>query len=560
MSAAQADDTDSQQSLVERPVPPNQVQPPRGQPGSPGDAWFGPGVPLPPVAPWEEVAGRQFDFPAGYNLGTTPRRHEGVSFQLLRGLADYDLVRLAIETRKDQLARVGWSILPKRPPGQKYSNKADETCAEIEKFLRKPDGVHRWDQWVRILAEETLVIDAVAIYRRRTKDGKPYALEIIDGSTINVLIDRTGRRPLPPAPAFQQVLKGMPAAWFTSDELVYSVRNPRANKAYGLSPVEQIITYVNIGLRRLAKQLHTFTEGNIPEALMTVPENWTVEQIATFQRYWDALMENAANRRRMKFVPAGMNYWPIHPDNQLLDQFDEWLARIVAYAFSLPPTPFVRQMNRATAESAYQTALEEGLEPMLQWLKGIIDEEIEKFLGYPGYEIVWDDIRKTDVVEQHALDLQDLRAGLKSIDEIRESRGDEPLGLPHIFWGIGPLGFMSLDAVKKAIQLGLDMPQMPPPLDMGPGVMPGEDPLANADPALLQQLGIAPDQTESAPDENAVTNGSQAGMQGMPTAMNGSLAGMQGIAKPRKNLLLMLRNAKGNPQVAAALRALEGRK
>ena len=33
------------------------------------------------------------------------------------------------------------------------------------------------------------------------------------------------------------------------------------------------------------------------------------------------------------------------------DEFDEWLARIVCYAFSLPPTAFIRQVNRATAET-----------------------------------------------------------------------------------------------------------------------------------------------------------------------------------------------------------------
>lgn len=520
------------EGLTERPNAPSQVQPPAAQPGSPGDAWFGPGTPLPPIAPREDTAGRQFDFQAGYNLGLTPRRYEGVSYQLLRMLADYDLLRLAIETRKDQLSRVDWHILPKKPPGQKFSTKPDEKCKEIQDFLMRPDGVNRWDQWVRMLAEDTLVLDAVAIYRRKTRDGRPYALEIIDGSTINILIDKTGRRPLPPAPAFQQILKGMPAAWFTSEELTYSVRNPRTHRAYGLSPVEQIITYVNIGLRRMAKQLQTYTEGNIPEALMSVPETWTVEQIATYQRYWDAVMENAAARRRVKFVPAGMNYWQTHPDAQLLDQFDEWLARIVAYAFSLPPTPFVRQMNRATAESAYQTALEEGLEPMLAWLKGIIDEEIAEFLGAPGYELVWDDIRKTDVTEQHQMDLQDVQAGLKGIDEVRESRGDEPTGLPHLIWGIGPLGVISVAALKKAIEMGLDMPQPPPPPDMmGMGGMPGEDPLAGADPALLQQLGIDPGQ-------------GQAPMMGH----NGGPP-MQRPVNP----LLAIKRAKGNPEVARAL-------
>jgi hypothetical protein len=522
---------------TERPNAPSEVVRSPQPGGSPGEAWFGPGQALPPLAPREDTAGRQWDYPSGYNISTQPRRYEGISFALLRGLADYDLLRLAIETRKDQLARVKWHILPKKPPGQKHNTKADDKCIELEKFFRRPDGIRDWEQWVRMVAEEALVLDATALFRRKTMDGQPYALEPLDGSTINLLIDKTGRTPLPPSPAYQQILKGMPTSEYTRDELTYSVRNPRAHKAYGLSPVEQIITYVNIGLRRMTKQLQTYTEGNIPEALMSVPEGWNPSQIQQFQSYWDAIMESAANRRRMKFVPAGMNYWPVHPDQQLLDQFDEWLARIVAYAFSLPPTPFVKQMNRATAESAYQTALEEGLEPMLGWLKGLIDREIAEFLGAPGYELVWDNIRKLDPAEQNAMDRADVQAGIRSIDEVRAERGDEPTGLPHLIYGVGPLGVISVGALKKAIDMGLDMPQPPPPPDMGLGGMPGEDPLAGADPALLEQLGLG--------------GGEQAGQ----SPMMGHNGGPPMQAPRPVSPLVAMKRAKGNPQVSRALAA-----
>ncbi|MGE8130619.1 hypothetical protein ACQKQD_26935 [Methylobacterium sp. NPDC080182] len=71
-----------------------------------GSGWFGPSVPMRPTAP-AEVAGRRFDYPTGYNLNTTARAFEPVSFAQLRRLADgYDLLRLVIETRKDQAARM----------------------------------------------------------------------------------------------------------------------------------------------------------------------------------------------------------------------------------------------------------------------------------------------------------------------------------------------------------------------------------------------------------------------------------------------------------------------
>src|SRR5580692_5746133 len=78
-----------------------------------GADWFGPQNPLPPQAP-QAVAGRQFDYPFGFNLAVTPRSWEPTGFAELRGLADsYDLLRAVIETRKDQMERLTWRIRPR---------------------------------------------------------------------------------------------------------------------------------------------------------------------------------------------------------------------------------------------------------------------------------------------------------------------------------------------------------------------------------------------------------------------------------------------------------------
>jgi hypothetical protein len=50
-----------------------------------------------------------------------------------------------------------------------------------------------------------------------------------------------------------------------------------------------------------------------------------------------------------------------------------WLARIVCYAFSLPPTAFTRQVNRATAETSQEAALDEGQAPLQNWVKRLVD-------------------------------------------------------------------------------------------------------------------------------------------------------------------------------------------
>src|SRR5438270_8070761 len=77
------------------------------------DVWFGPLEPMPPVGP-EDLAPRRFDYPSGVNLMGSPRSHEPVSFRQMRELADsLDLVRIAIETRKDQVGKMPWGFREK---------------------------------------------------------------------------------------------------------------------------------------------------------------------------------------------------------------------------------------------------------------------------------------------------------------------------------------------------------------------------------------------------------------------------------------------------------------
>ncbi len=132
---------------------------------------------------------------------------------------------------------------------------------------------------------------------------------------------------------------------------------------YGFSRSSRSITTVNIALRRQMYLLDYFTEGNIPDSLIGVPESWTPDQIASYQKYWDAYFDgDLGRRRRAKFVPGGVAKTFIQTkEPELKGPFDEWLARIVCFAFSISPQALTQPMNRATAETQKELAEEEGL-------------------------------------------------------------------------------------------------------------------------------------------------------------------------------------------------------
>src|SRR5271168_4247511 len=226
------------------------------------DTWFGPQQPLAPQAP-AEVKGRQWDYPFGVNLSYVPRSEAGISFAELRGLADaLPLLRAVVETRKDQIAGLNYSVRSRDPGG------APGAAVRIQStlaFLARPDRRHSFATWLRMLLEDLLVIDAATIYPRFTRGGSLYSLDVIDGSTITPLIGEDGRSPESPDAAYQQVLHGVPAADFSSDELIYLPRNVRSHRLYGMSPVEQIALTINIALRRDTATLDYYRTGSVPD-------------------------------------------------------------------------------------------------------------------------------------------------------------------------------------------------------------------------------------------------------------------------------------------------------
>lgn len=395
------------------------------------DAWFGPLEPLKPMAP-ESVEGRRFDYPVGYNLDTRRRGYEPVGFDDLRALADgCDILRTVIETRKDQMESQDWVIRAKSGGERERKSATDDQKRRIEQiteFLLSPDRVNSWSQWQRVLLEDRFVIDAATLYKRRDRKGRLFGLEIIDGATIKPLIDDLGRRPAPPDPAYQQILKGIPAVDYTAEEIMYLVRNPRSWKFYGYSEVEQIIISVNTAIRRSMHQLEYYREGSQPDAFGTLPKDWTIDQIKAFQNHFDSMMAgNLASRRKLRFMPGDFKYQEAKQP-LLKDAYDEWLARLICFAFSISPEPFVQHQNRATAETSHDRALQEGLQPLQRWIKSFIDPVITLEFDSPDLEFGWVDDREQDPKQAADILVNDTKAGIIAVDEAREAKGLPPLG------------------------------------------------------------------------------------------------------------------------------------
>jgi hypothetical protein len=436
-----------------------------------GADWFGPLPPMHPIAP-PEVAGRVWDFIPGYNLQTRPRADAAVDYATLRAIADaYAPLRLVIERRKDQMSRLPWTIRVRhegrgrRPKAAQLSAATRSLLKEVESFFSRPSYDWNFRDWLRTLTEDLLVTDAPALYCERNSTGELMGLRPLDGTTIKRVIDSHGGMPrefdwsgspfdwcsrtitrenyvaegfklfrgamLYP-PAYQQVLKGLPAVNYTAMDLLYRPLNRRAHHVYGFSPVEQVISTVNIAMRRTQSQLDYFREGNMPEGIYGLPETWSPDQVARFQDYWDNLhVGNLGVRRRMKFLSGAGKYQALK-EPPLKAEVDEWLIRIICFAFSYPPSAFVELSNRSIAEQHERTAEREGLEPLKAWASDLINEVIaDEFDGADGtIEFAWVEEDEIDPSTQAKILSQLVAGGILTANEARERLGEEPSASP----------------------------------------------------------------------------------------------------------------------------------
>lgn len=247
---------------------------------------YAPGRPLDPqpINPVRPDSGRPepraFEYPVAFNLPGFGDRL--VPWKVLRDAADQiSLFRRCIEIRKDEVSTLDWDVVisPKaleraqrmsggQPQAEVQKALAEKLAPEISRLvdfweLPDPDEGLDFIGWASKVLEDYFVLDAIAIYPRYTYGDQPYALEVVDATSIKPLLNDYGRRPVPPEPAFQQIMMGFPRGEFIaetdparvdgaypSDVLSYTVHNVRSFTPYGFGSVEQALTDGELLLHR----------------------------------------------------------------------------------------------------------------------------------------------------------------------------------------------------------------------------------------------------------------------------------------------------------------------
>ena len=517
---------------------------------------FGPLMPITPAgidAPppdAERPEPRRWQYPVGWNMPMGQPGAEGLKladFQTLRLYADmYSIARACIQLRKDEMLGVGWDI--GATPDAAKAMRGDRAAmadfgvrrAEALKFFKRPDpNYNDFGSWFDALLEDVFVIDALSLYLHPTRvPGKGLfgtdlaGLDLIDGTMVRPLLDVRGGSPQPPSPAYQiyqygvprvdlmtmlaqDDLKdlGKPAAQYRGDQLLYIPRNPRSWTPYGQAPLERCVIPVITGLRKQQYALDFYQEGSVPGVYISPGDaNLTPNQIREIQDTLNAIAGDVAYKHKIVMLPANSRVEPQKPP-ALADQSDEIIISQVCMAFSVMPMELgVSPKVSATQSSgaAHQMAKasqdiheRKTLKPDLLWLKkAIFDRIIQDICGQEDMEWQWDGLEEDEDEETlTSLLVQQIGAGLASIDEARIELGRQPWGLPITAdpgWA-GQMGFTALGQMSPDGAPEVGVPPPPPP-GAPPGAPPGGAP--GAPPQLPPPSPVAtgaPPKPPSAP-------------------------------------------------------------
>ena len=388
----------------------------------------------------------------------------------LRRFAEMPIARRAINTIKDRVAGMQWRIEPRRgrmveiPPyrqqkairmghpnpdeSQKtHASKTglsgapgnhglsdpmsmDERIAVLTENFEQPNPEDSFRSMIEQVLEDVLVGGFGAIELDLTGDERrPLVLWPVDGASIRIKSDWDGN---PASPRYVQATgQFMPNAEITlaDEELAYIRLNPRTHTPFGLGKLEVAFETIHefLGAHRYAARLASNTV--VQYAL------WLQNLTPAASRAADSLVAGRDRGHRkvpilsVESKPEVLRFGA-GTDADLRLQWQEFLIRIIADAFDLPPMMLglVNDVNRNTATTQSDDAFRMAVVPVARLIgEHLTRDVISKRLGWNDLQFVFTDVDAPNELEQAQIQQILVGCGVLTVNEVRRMRGLPPL-------------------------------------------------------------------------------------------------------------------------------------
>lgn len=381
---------------------------------------YAPGFPITPfVSPKETETPREIDYPISVNASLQPRTGYGLmSFADLKTV--YEMmteVRMPVQMSIRQLT----GFLPHLVDDE--GNEADDDHP-YQWLCVSPDRESPFDVWLTRFMKSSDIFDAGCFYIQQDGDDVK-ALRYLDGSTMFIIIDEKGRVPQPKAfdpsvtkrqsyveklmkfnranpgylksrmtksddgeamvltPAFAQVIKGTPFAWYTADEIWYKPRSRRYDAPYGETFIEQAFSWIMIIANITGFELAHYREGNMPEGWWETPDGWSLDRIEAFELSNNLRMSSGpAERMRGRFYPKGMIWHETKKADFPKELYQRAFNNLVM-TFGYPPSEFGEMTGKGLGgkdlgDLLQDKSFRDAIVPRKTYIEGALNNVLQK--------------------------------------------------------------------------------------------------------------------------------------------------------------------------------------
>lgn len=344
----------------------------------------------------------------------------------LRRFAETPLVRRAINVIKDRIAAMDWQVRVRR--GVRSENLVgveDRLCA-LRQTLEEPNDSDSFRTLIEQAIEDALTGGFGAIEMEPTGDAnRPAMLWAVDGASIRVNARWDGQAD---SPRYLQVMQGQLEASgveLLDRQLMYIRMNPRSFTPFGLGPLEVAFETINefLSAHRFAGKLAANT---VAQYAIWLNEATPVQHDRLI-RWWQDEIEGTG---RVPFISTEQRPEVLRfaqgTDADLRLAWQEFLIRMIANAFGLPPIMLGLEadVNRSTASEMADEAFRGAISPLAMLLAEHITRDLfGKCIGWREFEFVFNELSARDEETELAVQVQLLKAGVLTVDEVRSMRG-----------------------------------------------------------------------------------------------------------------------------------------
>lgn len=340
----------------------------------------------------------------------------------LRRLAEMPMARRAINVVKDRIASMDWQVRAKADAV--VSEELQQRLQALRNVFAAPNPQDSFRTLLEPLLEDVIVGGFGAAEIETTGDAdSPVRLWSVDGATIAMDGAWNGEAEQPRY--LQTVIGAAKSVPLLDRELMYVRLNTRSYTPFGLGRLEVAFETINhfLSAHRYAAKL----AGNGVAQYALWLDEVTPQQQERLTRWWQDEVEGSAQVPILstKTKPEVLRFAG-GTDADLRLQWQEFLLRVMANAFDLPPMllGLEHDVNRSTAGELAEQAFQSAIVPVAKLIaEHLTRDVIAKALGWTDVEFVFNDLLSRDSSDEADLQIKLLNAGVLTVDEVRAMRG-----------------------------------------------------------------------------------------------------------------------------------------